>query len=258
MWFNFALLTVAALCICSCCFISFYIPWVLPKVTIKQGLFDISVPIELGLLKCYSDVCKDFSQIVKFIDEKHHREDKSTSTEDHEDSDNLESNWSIKMPKQLRPEVDSLKETILTAEKPFREASLYTIPLVVLSFLTSLAALMLCFYLLVLGCDTPLTYFKVRYAIVTLLSSVLLLLLSSMTYIFKTVVYLHGGSYGDAIWLNLYFVIFSLICILYPVNFFWSRDEHYSNQYTTIPDSEAPDFNSLRTSNSVGKSVSIV
>ena len=117
------LLVSSSLALFACSFIGFAIPWVKPKITIKQGLFEVSVPIELGLLQCYSDICGNLMKI--FEGKHHHKEQKSDEEQSQgsEDSDALGFGFKDPRKKNFENVHEFNEKVVKKAIKPFQTAS---------------------------------------------------------------------------------------------------------------------------------------
>eukprot|EP01039_Chlorochromonas_danica_P009315 gene9315-10283_t len=62
------ILCLIGLIVCSSCVIvSLFVPWVRPNVPVHHGLFRVLLPIDLGLTRCYSDICQKHSDLDNFL-----------------------------------------------------------------------------------------------------------------------------------------------------------------------------------------------
>lgn len=62
------ILCLIGLIVCSsCAIVSLFLPWVRPNVPVHHGLFRVLLPIDLGLTRCYSDICQKHSDLDNFL-----------------------------------------------------------------------------------------------------------------------------------------------------------------------------------------------
>jgi hypothetical protein len=217
---------------------SLSVPWVRTNVVVDEGNYRINIPIEIGLLKCFSEVCHDFQNLgLTSINGELASSDAAASDNNNQSS--------IHIPKPKVPVIPKIpviidikkliRQSILKMEEPYKRASIVTIAM--LTFMG----------ILCLSCILVSIYFAIRHRkgiyrhqLSALVVSLLLQALSVLSYIAMTISYINGGEYLIGVWLVIYTTITS-IALAMMSSIIYDRSYSQSYGYHQIPrDIEMP------------------
>lgn len=174
----------------GCVLYSFFIPWVKTNVSIEATMFyRIQVPLEIGLTKCFSKICKDF-EAMKLLSNPY-----DNSTESFPPIH-------IRPPINIgHPTIDEIhrivRREIARIEQPFKRASYATVSSIIVSMILTVQSVAVMLY----------SYFIERRSIFypylqfVVLLSLLCACLGALAYILLTYQHVNGGEYLSGFWL---------------------------------------------------------
>lgn len=216
-------------------YVSLYLPWASPYAEVNKGDFFVTIPLQLGLLRCFSSVCDNPNQYYNLIDQgknlfnevnskasnNHTSDSVSNSLIDtirfrylRSNSLNLTNGTDILPPPPpivSPPRKDSVritKEDIRSAQQPFRRAAIKTIFVLTVSAALSVVSLLMLLFKQCLSSRIG----SLFAANILLVGSSFILFVALGCYVLLTCQLMHGGSYIDALWFNADACMLGLIC----------------------------------------------
>lgn len=195
---------------------------------IKKGLYEIDYPVDIGLVRCFSNICKEYFDLREWL---RHRFSSSSSAKSfmqsaslnhdrYEDSEDFPIHVPKIPPNNILPTIE--KEFVENFLLPFETASKVSICFFGIAAVTFLALMIRVIYLL---CISPRLYPGVRLQRSTqfmrkrslniiFVGGLFSLFAGTVAYLLLTYKHLNGGYYSDGVWLMTYTVIGGLICAL--------------------------------------------
>jgi hypothetical protein len=205
---------------------SLFVPWVHPNVEIKISLYKMEYPLDIGLLKCFSDICKEYYNLKK--EENKEKEKEKEEGKNSAKTSEIDSKTSNKInfipPKIKLPKYNPKSEEkyINQYAHPFETAAKTTLILLFIGDLTMLIVAGSTLYYFIVYSFTrsnrgglqsiPIaTYQKMH---IGLIAGLFCLFCGLIAYISLTYKELHGGHYIDGLWIVTYACMGGLICAL--------------------------------------------
>jgi hypothetical protein len=172
-------------------------------------LFDIHVYLDIGLLQCYSDICKTYSDVEYFLEVKlpQYNQEYFNITSPFSstaDTDGMDFNLP-KLPYLVQLEKHSLDTFI----DDFKLVSKITIFNISVSIILLLIFFLLFFYDICLF--RMIVLFPKLYDTL-LLTAVCFYILALMCYVYLTLTKLEDGHYESGVWISIYTCLFGTIC----------------------------------------------
>jgi len=214
MNFHIVILVVGSL-ISMCSLISvFYVPWIHVKAPISKGFYDIHVFLDVGLLQCFSEICKKYSEVEYFLEIKlprYNQYENITSSimgSSLDEANAINSNLGIKLPKL--PNFIELERSSL--EKFINHFQLVS---KVAIFNISISIVLLLIFFLLFSYDMLLFHMIVLFPKLydtLLLMAMFFYSVATLSYVYMTISLVDEGRYSTGIWISGYTCLFGLIC----------------------------------------------
>lgn len=203
MVFHFVLPQLSNLALLVLFYVSAENPWVEANIVLKEQFFSISTPIDVGLFKCFSEICEEY-----YIEKQREKEKKNGQIS--ETSQQLP----IPIPPGLNPTgggngggdgISKFPDSIVhEIEKTFKRASLATIPFISLAIMCAILSSFTSVHVWLSKKE-----FKYKGQMNLLLLVPFLSGMACVTYVAYTVNSLDGGSYKEGMHLAIAATIIS-------------------------------------------------
>lgn len=202
-----------------CIYYSLKIPWVRPIVPVSHGLYEISVPMEIGLLECFSDICHQYQelqhflfrhQIILFKSEQPPGNSQSNPVNLTQSVNGLHLPKKIKVPTFITNPIQREKQSIEHFLIPYQTASITA--LICFSIVTLLSFFLI--LLIVYECLSHLYLLTNNLKNILLLANTFAFFLSVILYLLLTYPFLNGGMYVDGVWVISYASAIGLLCCI--------------------------------------------
>lgn len=215
MWIHSSIMLFASVMYLLCLYYSFDIAWVRPMVPVSHGLYTVNIPMEIGLLQCFSEICKDYEAVNRFLSQNKIPWFEKTSPQGMTQSSSSFRPSSISpdqtqlfpTPKQSDRDAESIKSFLF----PYEAASF----LVRLSYIPAAVGSTLLVLVFLYETSQQVYLFSNNFKNILLLVNTFSLFVGVVSYLFLTYFHLNGGIYLEGIWMMSYTTIIGLLsCLL--------------------------------------------